>query len=88
MKISIVTAVYNNYTTISETINSIFTQKDVDLELIVIDGGSTDGTLEILQEYSKNLAVFVSEPDQGIYDALNKGTKVSCKFSYRKSSIT
>lgn len=77
MKISVITAIYNNHTTISDAINSIFTQKDVDLELIVIDGGSTDGSLDILQKYSKSLTVFVSEPDQGIYDALNKGINLA-----------
>lgn len=77
MKISIITAAYNNQATITDAINSVLTQQDVDLELIVIDGGSTDGTLDILRKYSKSLTIFVSEPDQGIYDALNKGINLA-----------
>lgn len=73
MKISVITAVYNNRDTIAQALDSALAQDHVDVELIVIDGGSTDGTLEILQGYADRLAVLVSEPDRGIYDALNKG---------------
>ena len=73
MKISLITAVYNNAKTIASALDSVLAQKGADLELIVIDGGSTDGTLEVLQGYADHLAVLVSEPDNGIYYALNKG---------------
>ncbi len=73
MKISVITAVYNNRDTIAEALDSALTQTHPDVELVVIDGGSTDGTREVLQGYADRLAVLVSEPDHGIYDALNKG---------------
>lgn len=73
MKISVITAVFNNRDTIAGAIDSVLAQSHPDVELIVIDGGSTDGTLDILQAYADRIAVLVSEPDQGIYDALNKG---------------
>ena len=75
MKISIVTAVYNNRGTIAAALDSVLSQTGADVELIVIDGGSTDGTLEVLNAYADRLAVLVSEPDKGIYDALNKGIR-------------
>lgn len=73
MKISVITAVYNNIKTVKSTIESLLSQSFDDVELIVIDGGSTDGTLQVLKDYSHRLSVLVSEPDQGIYYALNKG---------------
>lgn len=73
MKISVITAVYNNRDTIAQALDSALGQTHPDIELIVIDGGSTDGTLVVLQGYADRLAVLVSEPDRGIYDALNKG---------------
>lgn len=73
MKISIITAVYNNRDTIAQALDSVLAQDHPDVELIVIDGGSTDGTQAVLRAYADRLAVLVSEPDQGIYDALNKG---------------
>ncbi len=73
MKISVITAVYNNRESIRDALESVLSQVHVDVELVVIDGGSTDGTLEIIREYSSQIDVFVSEPDDGIYDALNKG---------------
>ncbi len=75
MKISIITPVYND-TRVAGALDSILSQElDAELELIVIDGGSKDGTLELLERYRANgrLAVLVSEPDRGIYDAMNKG---------------
>ena len=75
MKISIVTAVYNNCNTIASALDSALAQTGVDLELIVIDGGSSDGTLAVLNGYADRIAVFVSEPDRNIYDALNKGIR-------------
>ena len=73
MKITVITAVYNNHATIVDAIDSMLAQSHPDVELIVIDGGSTDGTLEVLQAYADNITVLISEPDRGIYDALNKG---------------
>lgn len=75
VKISIVTAVYNNSETIAGALDSVLAQTDADFEFIVMDGGSTDGTLEILNRYADRLSVLVSEPDGGIYDALNKGIR-------------
>ena len=72
MKISVITAVFNNRDTIAQALDSALAQTHPDVELIVIDGGSTDGTLAVLQVYADRLAVLVSEPDRGIYDALNK----------------
>jgi glycosyltransferase len=73
LKISVITAVFNNRGTIAAALDSVLEQTHKDSELVVIDGGSTDGTVEILERYADRLGVLVSEPDQGIYDALNKG---------------
>lgn len=75
IKISIVTAVYNSCETVAAALDSALAQSDVNIELVVIDGGSTDGTLEVLRSYADRLDVLVSEPDCGIYDALNKGIR-------------
>jgi len=73
MKLSIVTPVYNDLR-VGLALDSILSQQlDAELELIVVDGGSTDGTLNLLEKYRDHLAVLVSEPDEGIYDAMNKG---------------
>lgn len=75
MKISIITIVFNRKNFISDCINSVLTQSYPDIEYIVIDGGSTDGTCEIIEKYRERLAVYISEKDNGPYDALNKGLK-------------
>lgn len=72
MNISVITVVRNGAGTIRECIESIRTQI-VSAEHIVIDGGSTDGTLNILKEYDAQISKLISEPDKGIYDAMNKG---------------
>lgn len=77
MKISVITAVYNSRDTIAASLDSVLAQSHDDVELIVIDGGSTDGTLEVLRSYGDSIAVLVSEPDRGIYDALNKGLRLA-----------
>jgi len=73
LKISVITATYNANTTIADAMESVLGQGYSNLESIVIDGASTDGTREKLEAYRSSLAVLVSEPDHGIYDALNKG---------------
>jgi glycosyltransferase involved in cell wall biosynthesis len=73
MKISVITVVYNNRETIADALNSVLGQTGAEFELIVIDGGSTDGTLEILDEFEGQIDTLVSEPDDGMYYALNKG---------------
>ncbi len=74
MKISIITVVYNNLINIEESINSCLSQDYNDIEYIIIDGKSNDGTVEIIKKYlKKGISKFVSEPDEGIYDAFNKG---------------
>lgn len=74
MKISIVTPVFNSVTTIEKTILSVISQKrNFPLEYIVIDGGSTDGTIQIINKYADQINLFISEPDRGPYDAMNKG---------------
>ncbi|MBM4009914.1 MAG: glycosyltransferase [Planctomycetes bacterium] len=77
MRISIVTVVFNNASTIEQTILSVAGQTYRDIEHIIIDGGSTDGTLDIIAKYRDKLALVVSEPDRGIYDAMNKGIKAA-----------
>jgi glycosyltransferase involved in cell wall biosynthesis len=74
MKISIVTVCYNAAAEIEETLRSVLSQTYKDIEYIVIDGGSTDGTIDIVQRYKKEFPlVFVTEKDRGVYDAMNKG---------------
>lgn len=72
-KISVITVVYNDVTHIRETMESFFSQTWEKKEYIVIDGGSNDGTADIIKEYSDKLAFWCSEKDDGIYDAMNKG---------------
>jgi acetyltransferase-like isoleucine patch superfamily enzyme len=72
-KISVITVVYNDVTHIRETMESFFSQTWPEKEYIVIDGGSTDGTADIIREYADRLAYWCSEPDEGIYYAMNKG---------------
>lgn len=71
--VSIVTVVFNGADSIERTIQSVLGQGRNDLEYIIIDGGSTDGTVEILRRYEANLDLWVSERDDGIYDAMNRG---------------
>lgn len=73
MKLSIITVVYNGEAFIGDCIESVLAQQDVDLEYIVIDGGSTDNTAMIISRFADKIDQFVSEPDKGIYDAMNKG---------------
>ena len=75
MKVSIITVVYNNVEYIRNAIESALSQVYSSIEYNVIDGGSTDGTLDIIEEYREKIAVVFSEPDTGIFDALNKGIR-------------
>ena len=77
MKVSIITAVWNNVSTIREAIESVLGQDYPQLEYIVVDGASTDGTLEIVAEFGSRISKVISGPDRGIYDALNKGMQAA-----------
>ncbi|WP_396150042.1 glycosyltransferase family 2 protein [Flavobacterium sp.] len=76
-KISVITVVYNAVATLEETILSVINQDFEDFEFIIIDGGSTDGTIEIIKKYQDKITLWISEPDKGIYDAMNKGIKIA-----------
>jgi glycosyltransferase involved in cell wall biosynthesis len=71
--VSIITVVYNSRNKIEDTIKSILNQKYSNKELIIIDGGSTDGTIENINKFRSDIKVLISEKDNGIYDAMNKG---------------
>ncbi len=73
MKISIITVCYNSSSFIRSAIETVLSQSHSDIEYIVVDGGSNDGTLDIVNGYVDRIAHFVSESDKGIYDAMNKG---------------
>ena len=73
MKITIITVVYNRKSTIEQTIWSVLYQTYKDIEYIIIDGGSNDGTVDIIKKYSDRINCWISEKDNGIYNAMNKG---------------
>lgn len=77
MKISLITVCYNAETSILDCLKSVTQQDYYDVEYIVIDGGSTDGTLAIINNFIHKISILISEPDYGIYDALNKGLALS-----------
>lgn len=72
-KLSIVTICFNNKENLKETIRSVVSQSFDDYEYIIIDGGSSDGSVDIIKEHAKDIDFWVSEPDRGIYNAMNKG---------------
>jgi glycosyltransferase involved in cell wall biosynthesis len=77
MKVSLITVSFNSEETIEDTFLSVFSQKDIDLEYIVVDGGSKDNTLAIIEKYKDRIDLFISEKDEGIYDGMNKGLKMA-----------
>lgn len=77
MKISIITAVFNKREFIEGCIKSVISQDYKDIEYILIDGGSTDGTMEVVNKYSDKITIVISEKDRGIFDALNKGVRIA-----------
>ena len=77
MRASIITACYNRAATIGEAIASVAGQSYRDIEHIIVDGGSTDGTLEVIERHRASIARVIHGPDRGIYDALNKGLAAS-----------
>ncbi len=77
MKISLITVSYNSAATIKDTIESIRSQDYKNIEYIVADGNSTDGTVEIIKSYASFISKWVSEPDKGIYDAMNKAIRMA-----------
>ena len=83
-KLSIITVNLNNAEGLRKTIESVVSQTFSDYEYIIIDGGSTDGSVEIIKEYADKITYWVSEPDKGIYNGMNKGIKVAkgeyCQF--------
>lgn len=77
MKISIITTCFNSAKTIEDTIKSVLSQEGIDLEYIIVDGGSTDGTLNIINRYKDRITKIISEPDKSLYDGMNKGLKLA-----------
>jgi len=77
MKVSIITVCFNNAEMIEDTINSVLRQDYNNTEYIVVDGASTDGTLDILKKYHNQIHKYISESDKGVYDAMNKGLNLA-----------
>lgn len=77
MKLSIITVCLNSEETIEQTIKSVLNQGYEDLEYIIVDGKSTDGTMNIVNKYKDKLSKVISEPDDGLYDAMNKGIRIA-----------
>lgn len=77
MKVSVITVCYNSEKTIASTLDSIASQTHDNIEHVIVDGGSTDGTINIVKQKLRDGDVFVSEPDEGLYDAMNKGVDLA-----------
>lgn len=77
MRVSVITVAYNSRDTIEDTILSVASQTYPDIEHIVVDGASIDGTTEIIRKYENTVDTIISEPDSGIYDAMNKGIRAA-----------
>ena len=76
-KVSIITVSYNSAQTIADTIDSVLSQDYPNIEYIIVDGKSKDRTVQIVQSYGSRISQFISEPDKGLYDAMNKGLKMA-----------
>ena len=76
-RITIVTVCYNSVGTIRDTLESVALQSNKNFEHIIVDGGSTDGTVAVIREWKKHPISLISEPDKGIYDAMNKGIRLA-----------
>ena len=77
MKVSIITSCYNRKATISGAIESVLAQDYPDIEYIIVDGASTDGSLEVIRSYGERITKVISEPDHGMYEAINKGIRTA-----------
>ena len=77
IKISVITVVYNGIDLLRGTMESVFAQTYPNIEYIIIDGNSNDGTLELIKENESKITKWISEPDKGLYDAMNKGIKLA-----------
>lgn len=77
MRITIITVCYNRVATIEKSIKSVLHQNYADIEYIIIDGNSTDGTKDIIQSFGDKITKYISEPDKGMYDAINKGLQIA-----------
>jgi glycosyltransferase involved in cell wall biosynthesis len=77
MKVSLITVTYNSAAYLQDCIDSVVQQRYPDIEHIVIDGGSTDGTLDIIKKYDNHITKWISEKDRGMYDAINKGIAIA-----------
>jgi glycosyltransferase len=77
MRFSIITICFNPADELKTAVNSVLSQENINLEYIIIDGGSTDGTVEFIESLNSQISRFVSEQDNGLYDALNKGIRLA-----------
>ncbi|MFM1931243.1 MAG: hypothetical protein RL226_546, partial [Bacteroidota bacterium] len=77
MKVSIITITYNSASTVEDTIQSVLSQDYPNIEYIIVDGASKDNTLQIVEKYASRIQTVISEPDKGIYDAMNKGVQAA-----------
>lgn len=77
MKVTIITVTMNSEKYLEDCINSVISQQYTDIEHIIVDGGSTDGTVDIIKKYSDHIAKWISEKDDGMYDAINKGMRMA-----------
>ena len=77
MKITIITITFNSAKTLEQTINSVLNQTFKNIEYVIVDGGSSDGTLSIIEKYNHRISKYITEKDEGLYDALNKGIEMA-----------
>src|SRR5436305_11530477 len=77
MKVSLITVTHNSAVYLEECIKSVLDQRSANIEHIIVDGGSTDGTLDIIKKYDRHIAKWKTEKDRGMYDAINKGISMA-----------